>query len=157
MQIVKNLKEFLYFSIFLSTSMITFAFSYYLMATLPGERDFSCVVGAGLNTFNVLFSLILSLATGLLLAAIFSLYQKRIAEKELGATSFSGLAVVIGLFPVFCTACTFPVLSLFGLSIGLGFFTDYNLAFKAVSLILMGMSLYMTEKQLKGACKRCAF
>ena len=129
-----------------------FALSYYLMATLPGTRDLTCMMGANLTVLNIGFGVILSVMTGIFVAGFVALAIMK--RGGLGASSATGgVGVIVGIFTVFCTICTLPAISLLGVSLSLSFFVEYNLAIKIVSVLFMGLGLFFLYRQLKmGGC-----
>ena len=139
--------------IILSVSLVLFNINYYMMANLPGFENNMCVIGAGLTPLNVIFSIILSVMTGVFVAALVELFKQRRAK--LANASVSGIGLLIGTFTIFCTWCTIPVISLFGISLSLSVFVDYNLGIKIISIILMSTGLYLLSKQLKEDCLVC--
>lgn len=149
-KVFTNLKKPVFAFIMLGFSFLLFDIHYYLMKNLPGERDLMCVMGGNFTPENITFSILMSLLFGLMVAGIVALFQER--SKKLAIGSLSGFGLLLGSFTVFCTACTLPFISLFGLSIGLGFFTDYNLIFKIASIVLMLVSLYLVNRQLSASC-----
>lgn len=155
MPIFSNLKQVKYSLVFVGVAAIVFDISYYLMSTLPGSRDLMCVMGANLTPLNIGFSLIMSALIGLLVAGFIALFSMKLAEKKATLTSVSGLGMLAGMMSVFCTACTLPVLSLFGLSVSLEFITHYDVPAKVLSVLLLSGSLYMLNKQLKKECAVC--
>lgn len=123
------------------------------MATLPGEKDFACVEGAALTAGNIIFALFMSLLSGIIIASLVSLhYKKHATTKEVELGTLSGIGAIFGMLTVFCTFCSFPIISLFGLSFAVSLFTDYNLLFKGISLALLLGSLYLIHRQLEGNC-----
>src|SRR5690606_38045337 len=130
--------------------------SYWWMLTRPGSRDNMCVMGANLTFGNIAFSIVLSFMIGVLLAGFIALFAQKYTKNKKALTGLSGLGFILGTLSVICTACTFPVISLFGLTIWLDFFTDYEAIFKIVSLVMMTGSLYLLNQQLKEACAICA-
>lgn len=153
LEIIKNLRRPSALFLAIGFSVLFFDLSYYFMRTLPGHKDLACVIGAGLTFWNTMFSIALSLMAGVMVAGIFALYKKR--QSKLAVSSLSGFGVLIGTMTIFCTACTLPVISLFGLSIGLTFFTTYNLTFKILSLAVMMAGLYLLNRQLADECEVC--
>ncbi len=151
--IIKKLLNFISLLITLSVSLIVFNINYYLMANLPGLKDNMCVIGAGLTPLNIIFSIILSVMAGIFVAALIELFKQRRAK--LVDASVSGIGLVAGILTIFCTWCTIPVISLFGISFSLSIFVDYNLAFKIISILLMFTGLYLLNKQLKKDCLVC--
>jgi|CXWL01.1.fsa_nt_gi hypothetical protein len=141
------------FLVMLGFAFIFFDLQFLIMSKLPGSENEMCVMGAGLNLSNILFAIAISLMGGLFVAGFTQTFKKN--KASYGTLSLSGIAAVIGTLTVFCTACTIPVLSIFGLAIGISFFTTYNIWFKVISLALMGFGLYQLNKQLKGECDRC--
>ncbi len=152
--ILRNLKNPFYSMIALGSSVLFFDLSYYFMANLPGTRNNMCVIGAGLTTLNIAFSVALSILTGIMVASVFALYRKR-KSSLIATSSLSGVGLIVGSFTVFCAACTIPVFTLFGLSLSLGFFTTYDLPIKIVSMLLMLVSLYLINNQLNDTCEIC--
>jgi len=154
LKIFESLKEPTNLFVFVGVTVLFFDMNYYFMSKLPGTRDFACIVGGNMTPINLIFSILLSLLTALMFSGVIMLSKQRHAEKNTAA-GIASLGAIIGTFTVFCTTCTIPIISLFGLSVGLNFFTTYNLIFKIVSLLLMLAGLYHLETQLRGNCKRC--
>lgn len=150
-QIFQNKK---YILIALTAGGLLFLFNYRLMALLPAQGKFSCLIGGALTPFNVGFSLILSLLMGIMVSGLIHLFLKK-RDGAFGTMSLMGLGTGVGFFTTFCTACTLPVLSLFGLSLGFGFFTTYNVAFKIMSLTLLLVGLYLLNRQINDECLVC--
>ena len=139
-------------------ALISFAFlffdvQYWIMATLPGSRHEMCVLGAGLNTLNVAFSILQSLLAGLFVVGFFASF--RVTKASFQSASWTGLGALLGTMTVFCTLCTIPLITLFGLGISLGFITTYDLWFKLLSLFLLCIGLYQLNRKMRGACGRC--
>ena len=153
--ILTNLGKPVYMLTALGTSLLLFDFNYYLMANLPGEQNNMCVLGAGLTPANLLFTAFLSISMGILVAGIFATISQRAVSQKVAVTTLSGIGMITGTLTVFCTLCTLPVISLFGVSIWLSFFTDYNILLKILSVVVMGMALYLLNRQLKMSCERC--
>ena len=130
-----------------------FLIQYYLMATLPGEENLSCVMGAWLTFGNIVFSLFVSLLFGFLVAVFIYVFSQSL--KSVASTSgvFSVLGFGTSMLTVFCTFCTLPVISLFGFSIGLGIFTFYNAYFKVLSIIFLFISIFLLHQKLQKGCK----
>lgn len=151
--ILKTLKDPVKLFVFLGVSFLVFDVSYYFMAFTLGTRDNMCLIGAGLTPLNVAFSLIISLLSGLIVAGIMGVWNSR-CDKAI-PTSGGFLGLILGGMTVFCPLCTIPVISLFGLSISLSFFTTYAMYFKVIALILMLIAAHRLNKQLSGklSCK----
>lgn len=142
----------------LLTVMLGFAFlffdlQYLMMSRLPGYRDEMCVMGAGLNPSNITFAIATSLFAGLFIVGFIETLRKK--QTSYKALSLSSVGALVGSMTVFCASCTIPVLSLFGLAFGFGFFTTYNIWFKIISLTLMSIGLYQIDKQIRGNCDYC--
>ena len=125
------------------------------MYNLPGTNGYQCIYGANLTWDNIGFAIIMSLAVGLVVVALTEMIRrkKEILGAELGIVSLVGM--VFGFLTTFCTFCSLPLISLFGATIALTWFTDYEWYFKILSLALLGISLYVLDNQLKGDCKVC--
>lgn len=141
----------------LALAALIFDAYYLIMKRLPAVGGTkACQVGGALTIENLIFSAILSILTALILAGLFRLYNLKTSLKQKAATgSLLGVGFVVGFFTVFCTLCTIPVISLFGLAIGLGFFSTYNLLFKFLSLLIMSLALYLVRRQLRNHCLTC--
>jgi hypothetical protein len=155
LQTIKILKEPSSALMALGASFIFFDVNYYFMKTLPGSEDLMCVVGANLTTANVIFSVFYSLLAGILIAGVVELFKRRASKSASSVGGITGVGMLLGSLTVFCPACTIPVVSLFGLSFGLGAFTEYNVVFKVVSVALLLGSMYLMEKQLADNCEMC--
>ncbi len=146
------------YAVGVGTAGLMFAAYYYLMAKLlgTGPDHNVCLVGGNLTAGNLLFGAAFSVMTALMLFGMYRLYQRR-AFGAKGAAGGSGMGLGVGLsfLTVFCTVCTIPVVSVFGLSVGLGAFTTYNILFKTLSLSMMGFALWMVDRQLKETCGFC--
>ena len=153
MNVIKLLKQPFYALIAMGVAFLLFDLNYYFMTKLPGTRDFQRVLGAGFTPANIIFSVILSLMAGLLVVGMMENIKKRKASKLAGGASSVG--VVAGAMTVFCTFCTLPVISVFGLSVSIAFFTTYEWYFKGLSLILMAVGLWLLDRQLVDECKVC--
>lgn len=149
MKILRNLARPQSLVIAISTMLVIFNISYYMMANLPGYRKNMCVIGAGLTPLNIVYSLIIAIMSGILIANLPSLLKIRSASSSAGGVG----AIALGGFTLFCPLCTLPAISLFGISFSLSFFTTYDIWIKALSLVLMGWSLYMVNKKL--SCEIC--
>lgn len=152
--VLKNLRNPIYLFTMLGTTVLLFDVNYYMMANLPGTRDRMCVIGAYLTPGNILFSVGLSVLTGIMVAAFVALFREKRGRLAASST-VSGVGFLLGSLTVFCTFCTIPVISLFGLSLGLSFFTTYNLAFKIISMVFMLGGIYLINKQLADECVVC--
>ena len=144
-----------YLALFLLMMGVFFALNYAVIARLPGEKDLMCVVGGGLMPLNLTFALILSAMVSLLIMGFVGLFSQKKIKVGWKAGSTSTFGMVIGVLTTFCTFCTLPVVSLFGVGVGLGFITEYEWWFKVASLIILGLSIYLLNNQLKEKCKVC--
>ena len=123
------------------------------MSRLPGTLNEMCVMGAGLNLPNILFVFFISILMGLLGGGIFLLYQ--VKRFSIPAVTSSGFGALLGMLTIFCPVCTFPLISLFGISIGMTFFTAYDIYLKIFSFVFIILGLLELNRQLRGACHRC--
>ncbi len=145
-------KRYAAIAVFIAVAL--FSFEYYLMATLPGARNFQCVIGGFLTPLNMIFSVSSSLLMGLMVSGIVAVISERHKNATV-VTSLGGIGTAVGILTTFCTLCTLPVLTLFGLSFGLEIFTTYNLAFKCTSMGLLFVGLILINNQLGQECRLC--
>jgi len=141
--------------VFWTTVLASVFFVPYLwaMMSLPGLNERACLIGASLTPGNVLFSGIMSVFTALMFFGLWLLHKRRAFRFRMAAGGTVG--GIMGFFTVFCTLCTLPVISLFGLSVSLGFFTTYNVMLKTISVSLMVFIVWLLDVKLKD-CKVCA-
>ena len=150
MTIIKILREQNYAIIAISVFLLLFSLSYYIMTTLVGNAGNMCKIGAALTLKNIFFSFILSILASVMIAGLTKLINQK--QIGLGSTSLLGFGTLTGIFTIFCTLCTLPIIMIGGFSVSLGFFTDYNNLFKLLSLLLMVIGLYLLNKQLNNQC-----
>ncbi len=150
-----TLKNPVYLFYFIGAVFLVFDVQYFLMATLPGTRDFMCVDGANLTPLNVVFSLALSVLVGLMVSALLAMFQKTIKQKKASLASMTGVGMGLGALTLFCPICALPVISVFGISLGLDFVNDYNVWLKLLSIALLVVSLVMVNGRLDPECKTC--
>ncbi len=149
------LKQKRYAAIALVVFSSFFYGNYYLMANMIGNEGFMCKMGAGLTPFNIFFSLVISAMAGLVVVGFLENQKQRSSASKLKAGSASALGLGLGTLTSFCTLCSLPALSLFGLSIPLAFFTDYELYFKLASFVLLLGGFYLVNRELRRGCERC--
>ncbi|PIQ79463.1 hypothetical protein COV81_02140 [Candidatus Peregrinibacteria bacterium CG11_big_fil_rev_8_21_14_0_20_41_10] len=150
--LLTNLKDAKYGLTAFGVAFIIFDISFYLMLTLPGTRNNACVDGANLTITNLIFALLVSILMSILVAGFIRLYAQKQVENKAALASLSGLGLIIGSFTLFCGICTIPLLSVFGLAFIANLFTDYNIAFKTISIILMLITTYLLNQQLANKC-----
>lgn len=153
--LLSNLIKPTYLLVVTGAAFPFFTFQYYLMASLPGSRNFACTPGANLTPLNIIFALMVSILTGVMISAVLMLFAHQMTKRAVLVSSTSSIASVIAVFTSFCTICTLPVISLLGVSISIEFFTTYNLIFKFVSLIVLLYGLYYVNKRLILDCEKC--
>ncbi len=132
-----------------------FYLNYYLMANMLGEQDLMCVMGGGLTPFNITFALIISGMASLVVVGFLENQKKRSMRSRFKMGSASAIGVTLGTLTSFCTLCSLPVLTLFGLSVPLAVFTDYEIYFKVASFLLLALGMYLVNRELKKGCVRC--
>ena len=159
--VLKNLGDIRYLFLFLGVAFLVFDFNYYLMSTLPGSRNEMCVMGINLTAENIIFSVVLSLLTGIVIAGVFAVFARRAAQRraagKVALTSLSGVGVGVGLLTVFCPICALPLFSMFGMSVFFQLFNDFNLVFKILSLVFLAGSLFLLNRQISDECAECVF
>ena len=135
----------------LAFAFLFFDVQYYIMSKMIGYKDLMCVPGAGLNTQNIIFAIVLSLMAGAVLVGFYATIKMRQASYK--AVSASGIGALVGTFTVFCPVCSLPIFAAMGVSVG--FTVDYNIWMKLLSLVMMSYAIYQINLQLKGECERC--
>jgi hypothetical protein len=155
--IVGLLKHPILFLVFMGVGGGMFYINYYAMTKFPGTDGFQCLIGANFTPSNIVFSVLISIAAGLLAAGLVSIYKQKQALRSMKIGSASTVGLIIGTLTTFCTLCVIPTISLFGVGIGFGFITQYQIYFKAASLLLLGTGIYLLNRQLKGSCKICKY
>ncbi|MDA1060210.1 MAG: hypothetical protein O3B47_00250 [bacterium] len=153
LSVFKNLAGPTQLLVMVGSAFLFFDINFWMMKNLPGSRDQMCIVGGNYTTGNLIYSVLLSLMAGTMIAGVFTLFQRR--QSKLAASTTTGAGLLVGGLTVFCTACTLPVISLFGISIGLTIFTTYGLPFKIVSLLIMAAGLWIVNRQLDDRCEIC--
>ena len=139
--------------VMLGFSLMFFYFQYLTMKNLPGYRDEMCVMGAGLNLSNIIFSITTSIMASIFIVGFYCVLKEN--RPDFKGLSFSGIGLLLGGMTVFCASCAFQVISIFGVAVGLHLFSEWNIWFKILSLALMSYGLYSINKQLKGTCSMC--
>ena len=152
MRLLRLLSSPKHFLLFAGGSVLLFDVFYVIMATLPGEDQYMCVPGANLTVSNLLFAGAFSVVLSIVLVGLWALFSVTSRKERVNMGALTGIGSVLALFTLFCTVCTLPVLSLFGLSIALGFFSSYNLIFKIVALVLLAGVLILLDRKLDPAC-----
>ena len=155
LSLIKILKTPKYLLTALGVAFILFDLQFYIMATLPEVKDNMCMLGAALTLLNIIFSIVLSILIGILIVGFIALVLQKSGKQKIAISGFAGLGLASGTLTVFCTLCTLPVITLFGSSLWLAFFTDYNLLAKIISLVMLLLALYLLNRQLKYECKKC--
>ncbi len=152
-----QLKQPKYLLVAFGVALLFFDMSYYLMAKLPGTIDRMCVMGINLTPVNILFSMVMSVLIGVLVVGIWAMMEKRYGKGKVALSSLSGFSFVMGVFTLFCPICALPAFSFLGLSLGLDFFSNYNIVLKMLSLSVLLISLYLVNVQLNEECERCVY
>lgn len=150
--IFSNLKKPTYLLVALGSAFILFDISVYFMLNLVGTDGYSCIPGGNFTIGNIVFSGIISIMTGIIIAGLIALIKQKQTENQIALSSLSGLALIIGTLTIFCGVCTLPILSAFGLATIIHLFVDFNIYFKLASIILLAFSLYQINRQLSRNC-----
>jgi cation transport ATPase len=140
-----------YVFVVLGIAFVVFDVMAYVLAKFPGEINFACTPGAYFTPGNLVYSAVFSLLFGLFVVGFYELLKHK-SGPDASLLSLSGIGILFAGLTTFCTACTIPVISLFGFSVGLSFFTDYNLYFKIAAMLAMIISIYLLNKQLLKEC-----
>jgi hypothetical protein len=149
---MKNLfKNPVYIAAILGVSFIILDLMVYVLANFPGESNYACTPGAYFTPGNLIYSALFSLMVGIFIVGFYELAKMK-SKPDASLLSFSGIGMLLAGLTTFCTACTIPVISLFGFSIGLSIFTDFNTYFKIAALLIMASSLFLLNRQLNKNC-----
>lgn len=125
------------------------------MKNLPGTNGYQCVLGANLTPINLAFAFFISSLSALALLGFFELFHQKKKALALEMLSLSSVGTLFGTLTSFCALCTLPVLSLFGVSISLSWFTDFHLYFQIGSVVILLIVVVLLEKQIRGNCIVC--
>lgn len=142
-----------YFFLWIGIVFLLFDGQYWLMANLPGVRNEQCVIGAGLTSGNILFSLLISIMAGVFFIGFFEIIRKR--HVAAGAFSVSTLGLIANSATIFCPLCTFPALSAFSASLTIPVFIAYSPYIKLISVVLLLISLFLINRKLQNNCQEC--
>lgn len=153
--LLEQLKKPTYLLTALGVAFILFDINYFFMTSLPGSRDEMCVMNINVTPGNIIFSILVSLLTGLVLAGLMSLLVMRSTQRKASMAAVSGLGVGIGALTVFCPVCAIPVFAIGGASVVFELFNQYGVIFKIVSVVLLLGSLWYLNKKLDPDCLEC--
>lgn len=151
--IVAILKNPPHLGAFVAVSGVFFAANYYALKNLPHSDGFMCVMGGNLTATNLIFGALISIAAGLLAAGFFEQFRQKQTKKAIRLGSASSAGVILGTLTSFCTICTLPIISLFGIGAFMNFVSEHQLVFKIISLGLMSLGIYLVNSQLRDQCK----
>ncbi len=151
MGILRILRQPAYVFSWLGLSVLAFDVFFILMKELPGERDFMCVPGANLTSFNITFAALFSLLVMLLfVGVIYFIRTRRTNKATLVSTSVVGS--ILGFFTLFCSFCVLPLAGVIGISSVLSFFSTNNELFKILSLGILIYGLWLLNKKMTIRC-----
>lgn len=150
--ILKNRRSVL---IFVAVSSAFFSINYYALKKLPSSNGFMCTIGGNISVLNIVFITTISIAIGLLVVGLIQLTHKKKYENRFRIGSASAAGTFTGMLTTFCTFCTLPILGLFGVGAVLSFIAEYQIYIKSISILILGISVYLLNKQLRGKCKIC--
>lgn len=155
LHLLEQLKKPTYLLTALGVAFILFDINYFFMASLPGSRDEMCVMNINLTPGNIVFSILISLITGVVLAGLMSLLVMRSTQRKASMAAVSGFGVGIGALTVFCPVCAIPVFTIGGASVFFELFNQYGILFKIVSVGLLLCSLWYLNTKLDPECLEC--
>ncbi len=146
------LKHPVYLLLIFGVSFLMFDLSYWILKNLPGTRNLQCIMGGYLTPFNLVYAAVFSILIGMFVGGFIRLFALKAENGKAKLASLSGLGFILATLTTFCTICTIPVISVFGFSIGLGFFTTYNAVLKVVAMASVLFSLWLLDRQINEAC-----
>lgn len=150
--IVGTLKKPFNLVLFTVVGLLFFGVNYYALANLPSGNGFMCTVGGNLTPSNILFSVILSIMAGLVVSGLWEQVQEKKTNNSVRIGSTSTIGLGLGTITSFCTLCSLPVISLFGVGSILAFISEYQLHFKLLSIAILGTGVYLLNSQLRKNC-----
>jgi len=153
----EQLKKPTYLLTATGVALVIFDINYFFMATLPGSRDEMCVMGINLTPGNIVFSIFMSLLSGIVVACLTALFVLRSSQRKASMAAVSGLGLGIGALTIFCPVCTLPILAIGGASVVFEMFNIYGVIFKAFSLILLLGTLWYLNKKMAPECLKCVY
>ncbi|OIO81422.1 hypothetical protein AUJ84_01110 [Candidatus Pacearchaeota archaeon CG1_02_32_132] len=139
---------------FLVTSGVLFSLFYYLLVVKVADKDIWISVmmsGTAFVTTSVFSIVLLSILTGILLMMI--LYKYNLYNSVEGKGFFGFIGAGIGAFGVGCPTCGAFLFGLIGMPLALTYLPFRGLELQFVSIIILGISIYLTGKSIDGMCK----
>lgn len=158
--IVKILKRRRYLAIAGATTLIMLGLSYYLMVfNITGKSitAYAVMNGVWYTTVSLALSVFISIFSGIY-TAVWLLRRSIVKQKNKSAGAIMGTGGALGgILAAGCPTCGAPLLALLGAPLALMSLPFKGLELKAISLILLFLSIYwLTEniyRQLSCACK----
>lgn len=98
--------------------------------------------------FDIMFLIVFSLMAGAVIALHFYKSDK-IKSGELKETCAISGGVILGFLTSVCPFCPILIFLLFGVSVTLMFLSPYFTAFRILSLVLLGLSLYWLVNSIR--------
>jgi len=132
-------------AIFSSIFILLFGIVMYSLINLPGSINNACVVGAYINTQNIIYNIFITVMISFILTN-----SVRFGSNNKINTSLIGM--LTWMTTTFCVPCVLPVLSILGFSFSLSFFAYTNAWFKALSLLLLMYGSYESHNLKRSKC-----
>jgi hypothetical protein len=143
-----------YKTIMIVSSLIIFAFLYYLLVAKVADRDIWISVmmsGAGFVTFSIVSSVILAGLSGILLAMTWFKFNE--VRRLEGKGMFGFIGAGISAFGVGCPTCGAFLFGLVGMPLALLYLPFKGLELQVLGIGVLLISVWLTGKSIKGVCK----
>ena len=152
MQLLRNLQDISRLAVFLGIVFPFFTVQYYLLATLVGTRDNTCIVGGYLTWDNIVFAGCMALCFGIFVVNIFILIQKNLTKHLTKISGLSGFGVLMTVLATMCPVCIISVGALGSIGIALQFISTHHWFVQLIGFISMAYGLIKLEKLLTTQC-----
>lgn len=161
--LTRILREPAYATAWVGFSVLIFDVCLYLMATLPGSVDNTCMVGGNLTLMNVIFSILLSLGVGLLVIMVIYAFARQVGFGS-GTGVLGAIGSVVGFLTLFCGVCSFSLISSLVVTLSLGAVTlapnafwdmflegvtQFDWIVKTAGLLMIGVTVWQLDRRMQ--------
>jgi len=154
-EIIKRvLDSWKYNTIMIVSSLIIFAFLYYLLVAKVADKDIWISVimsGPFFITFSIVSSVVLAGLSGILLAMTWFKFSEYNGLEGGGLFGFIGAG--ISAFGVGCPTCGAFLFGLVGMPLALLYLPFKGLELQFLGIAVLFISIWLTGKSIKGVCE----